>query len=162
MKFVIDLNSSSAHPKLSQLLRKGMADEFWQIDLFTTDGLSSGIRVSPVRRALPRQLQTQKLLLLGPVSMYGLRAANLSREFARYQSLPACATNQALHLGIRGQVSRNTLAHANAVCDWRIYADFAQVLITRARALYVDDNFGVELAQTVYALDATDRKSTRL
>jgi hypothetical protein len=59
------------------------------------------------------------------------------------------------HLGIRGQVSRNTLAHANSVRDWRIYADFAQVLISRARALYVDDHFGVELAQTVYALDAT-------
>ena len=59
------------------------------------------------------------------------------------------------HLGIRGQVSRNTLAHANTVRDWRIYADFAQVLITRARVLYADDNFGVELAQTVYALDAT-------
>src|SRR5712675_2220350 len=59
------------------------------------------------------------------------------------------------HLGIRGKVSRNTLAHANSVRDWRIYADFAQVLITRARALYADDSFGVELAQTVYALDAT-------
>ena len=59
------------------------------------------------------------------------------------------------HLGIRGQVSRNTLAHANSVRDWRIYADFAQVLITRARALYANDSFGVELAQTVYALDAT-------
>ena len=59
------------------------------------------------------------------------------------------------HLGIRGQVSRNTLAHANSVRDWRIYADFAQVLITRARALYADDSFGVELSQTVYALDAT-------
>ena len=59
------------------------------------------------------------------------------------------------HLGIRGQVSRNTLAHANSVRDWRIYADFAQVLITRARVLYADDSFGVELAQTVYALDTT-------
>jgi len=59
------------------------------------------------------------------------------------------------HLGIRGPVARNTLAHANSVRDWRIYADFAQVLITRARRLYVDENFGVELAQTVYALDAT-------
>jgi hypothetical protein len=59
------------------------------------------------------------------------------------------------HLGIRGRVSRNTLAHANSVRDWRIYADFAQVLITRARVLYADDSFGVELAQTVYALDAT-------
>jgi Domain of unknown function (DUF4372)/Transposase DDE domain len=63
--------------------------------------------------------------------------------------------NKLYHLGIRGQVSRNTLAHANSVRDWRIYADFAQVLITRARTLYVDENFGVELAQTVYALDAT-------
>lgn len=59
------------------------------------------------------------------------------------------------HLGIRGQVSRNTLAHANSVRDWRIYGDLAQVLITRARVLYADDSFGVELAQTVYALDAT-------
>jgi hypothetical protein len=63
--------------------------------------------------------------------------------------------NKLYHLGIRGQVSRNTLAHANSVRHWRIYADFAQVLITRARKLYVDENFGVELAQTVYALDAT-------
>jgi len=59
------------------------------------------------------------------------------------------------HLGIRGQVSRNTLANANSVRDWHIYADFAQVLITRARVLYANDSFGVELAQTVYALDAT-------
>ena len=47
------------------------------------------------------------------------------------------------------------MAHANSERDWRIYADFAQVLITRARALYVNDYFDVALAQTVYALDAT-------
>ena len=59
------------------------------------------------------------------------------------------------HMGIRGTVSRNTLAHANEIRDWRIYADFAQILIHRARTLYRDEAFGVELAQTVYALDAT-------
>lgn len=59
------------------------------------------------------------------------------------------------HLGIRGKVSRNTLAHANQVRDWRIYADFAQVLIAKARTLYVNDSIGVELDQTVYALDST-------
>ena len=59
------------------------------------------------------------------------------------------------HMVIRGQVSRNTLAHANEVRDWRIYADFAQILIHRARALYRDEDFGVALDQTVYALDAT-------
>lgn len=59
------------------------------------------------------------------------------------------------HMGIRGKVSRNTLANANMQRDWRIYADFAQVLILIARNLYIDDDFGVELKQTAYALDAT-------
>ncbi|MDE2322621.1 MAG: IS4 family transposase [candidate division NC10 bacterium] len=59
------------------------------------------------------------------------------------------------HMGIRGTVARNTLAHANETRDWRIYADFAQVLIRTARALYADETFGVEFDQTVYALDAT-------
>jgi len=58
-------------------------------------------------------------------------------------------------MGIRSHISRNTLAHANAMRDWRIYADFAQVLITVARDLYRDEPFGLELKQTVYALDAT-------
>jgi hypothetical protein len=58
-------------------------------------------------------------------------------------------------MGIRGKVSRNTLAHANQVRDWRIYADFAQALIPRARHLYAHDTFGVELNQTAYALDST-------
>ena len=59
------------------------------------------------------------------------------------------------HMGFRGKVSRNTLAHANEVRDWRIYADFAQILIARARHLYANDSFGVELKQMVYALDST-------
>jgi len=63
--------------------------------------------------------------------------------------------NKLYHMGIRGRVSRNTLAHANERRDWRIYADFAQVLIDQARRLYRDDDFGVELERTVYALDTT-------
>jgi hypothetical protein len=59
------------------------------------------------------------------------------------------------HMGIRGRVSRNTLANANSVRDWRIYADFAHLLIRQARALYRDDDFGLALQQTVYALDST-------
>jgi hypothetical protein len=59
------------------------------------------------------------------------------------------------HMGIRSRVSRSTLAQANENRDWRIYADFAQVLINTARQLYADDEFGVELDQTVYALDST-------
>lgn len=59
------------------------------------------------------------------------------------------------HLGIRGRVSRSTLAEANEQRDWHIYADFAMRLITTARKLYVHDHFGVDLAQTAYALDTT-------
>ena len=58
-------------------------------------------------------------------------------------------------MGIRGKISRSTLADANNTRDWRIYADFAQVLIHSARDLYVNDDFGLDLENTVYALDAT-------
>ena len=59
------------------------------------------------------------------------------------------------HMGIRGNIARSTLADANENRDWRIYADFAQVLIHTARGLYLHDDFGIELDQTVYALDST-------
>ena len=59
------------------------------------------------------------------------------------------------HCGIRGKVSRNTLAKANENRDWRIYADFAQVLISIAKELYANEEFGVQLKQTAYALDST-------
>ena len=59
------------------------------------------------------------------------------------------------HMGIRSGVSRNNLAHANETRDWRIYADFAQVLIKIARELYANDDFGLELKQAVYAFDST-------
>src|ERR1022692_1113342 len=59
------------------------------------------------------------------------------------------------HMGIRGRVSRSTLADANERHDWHIYADFSQTLITRARALYANDPFGAELQLSAYALDAT-------
>jgi len=59
------------------------------------------------------------------------------------------------HVGIRGNVSRSTLADANENRDWRIYADFAQVLIAEARGLYANEDFGIELDNTVYALDAS-------
>ena len=63
--------------------------------------------------------------------------------------------NKLYHMGIRGGVSRNNLSHANESRDWRIYADFAQVLIHQARKLYAEEDFGVELEETVYALDST-------
>jgi hypothetical protein len=74
------------------------------------------------------------------------------------RDIEACLRAQAsklYHLGIQGRVSRSTLADANEVRDWRIYADFAQSLIRIARRLYADEPFGVDLKETAYALDAS-------
>jgi len=74
------------------------------------------------------------------------------------RDIEAClraAPQKLYHMGIRSPVSRNTLANANQVRDWRIYADFAHGLIHEARNLYRNEPFGLELDQTVYALDAT-------
>jgi len=59
------------------------------------------------------------------------------------------------HMGLRGKVARNTLANANTVRDWRIFADFAHVLIGMARPLYAGEDLGFQLEQTIYALDST-------
>lgn len=63
--------------------------------------------------------------------------------------------SQLYHMGFRGGVSRNTLANANQQRDWRIYADFARLLIAQARALYQHDPFALELDQTIYVFDST-------
>jgi len=62
---------------------------------------------------------------------------------------------KAYHAGIRANVARSTLADANEKRDWRIWADFGKILIRTARELYADDDFGLELDQTVYALDSS-------
>jgi len=59
------------------------------------------------------------------------------------------------HIGIRGGISRNTFSNANKTRDWRIYADFAHALIKIARPLYSREDLGLELKNTVYALDAS-------
>ena len=74
------------------------------------------------------------------------------------RDIEACLRAQATkcyHMGLRGNVARNTLANANAVRDWRIYCDFAQSLIGIARRLYAEEPLGVDLKETVYALDSS-------
>ena len=74
------------------------------------------------------------------------------------RDIEACLRAQSdklYHMGIRSRISRSTLADANESRDWRIYAGFAQRLIAMARKLYIDEPFGVDLKETVYALDAT-------
>ena len=132
-----------------------MADECRTDDLLSTDGLSADSRF---RQCVERYDGNYKIKSFSCWDQFLCMAfAQLTyRESLR--DIEAClrATQPKLyHMGIRGKVSRNTLAHANEVRDWRIYADFAQVLIRQARQLYANDSFGIELDQTVYALDST-------
>jgi hypothetical protein len=71
------------------------------------------------------------------------------------ETCPWALERKLYHAVFRDKVSRSTLADANRAHDWHIFADFGQVLIGRARKLYADEPFGVELEQTVYALDST-------
>jgi len=74
------------------------------------------------------------------------------------RDIEACLSAQAsklYHMGFRAPIRRTTLSDANEARDWRIYADFAQVLIRQARKLYASETLGVELSETVYALDST-------
>ena len=88
----------------------------------------------------------------------------LSMSFAQMtyreslRDIEACLktmSSKLYHMGIRGNIARTNLARANENRDWRIYADFAQILIHQARKLYQNEDFGIELDQTVYALDAS-------
>src|SRR5207245_8408139 len=80
---------------------------------------------------------------------------DLSRKSPRHRSLLALRGKQALSHGFRGKVARSTLADANEAHDWRIFADFAQVLIHIARPMYSNESLGFDLDNTVYALDST-------
>jgi hypothetical protein len=74
------------------------------------------------------------------------------------RDIEACLSAQAsklYHMGFREPIRRSTLSGANEARDWRIYAEFAQVVIRQARKLYAAESFGVELTETAYALDAT-------
>ena len=110
------------------------------------------------RRCVQRYRGNHKIKSFSCVDQYRCMAfAQLTyRESLRDIEVCLRAQHSKLyHMGIRGGISRNTLSNANKTRDWRIYADFAQALIHIARKLYMDDDFGVDLNNTVYALDAT-------
>jgi hypothetical protein len=110
------------------------------------------------RRCIERYDGERKVKRFSCLDQYlSLAFAQLTwRESLR--DIEACLRAQSsklYHLGFRSTIARNTLANANAVRDWRIYADFAQHLIGIARQLYADDPLALELDDTVYALDST-------
>ena len=98
------------------------------------------VRTAFLRRAIP---------------VHGLRPADLPGKPARHQDLPLGPRIETLSHGLPPAVRRSTLADANERRDWRIHAALAQRLITQARTLYVDEELGLDLTNTVYALDST-------
>lgn len=110
------------------------------------------------RRIVSRYGGDQRVRTLNCAEQFRVLAfAQLTwRESLR--DIEACLSAQAgklYHMGLRDAVARSTLADANESRDWRIWADFAQVLIRKARRLYAADSLAVDLADTVYALDST-------
>ena len=152
--FFFDTNFRMSHTSSS--LQKEMTHGHWENHLCPTHGLSTRIRISD--NAFNDTTATTRSNSFSCWNQFLCMAfAQLTyRESLR--DIEAClrsAQRKLYHMGFRGNVSRNTLAHANQVRDWRIYADFAQILIGQARRLYANDSFGVELNQTAYALDST-------
>jgi hypothetical protein len=154
-KLFIDLKYFSFGCHSLALNYEEMVDEFWKNNIFSDHGLPAGIRIPTVRRAIFRQLQNQKFFLLGSVFKYGVRAAYLQRRLARYSGVLACGKTKDLSHGHSGQDFPQHAGPCQSDKRLAIYADFAQTLIKKARLLYADDSFGIELEQTIYALDAT-------
>src|ERR1039457_2233342 len=133
----------------------GVSDAFGEIDICAAHGTPSGEDLGAMRGALSGQPQDPELHLSGSISVHAFAQLTFRESLRDIEACLRSQTEKLYHMGIRGQVSRNTLANANATRDWRIYADFAQRLIGIARKLYINEPFGVDLANTAYALDST-------
>jgi len=120
--------------------------------------LMQHLPLTTFRRCVARYAGEHKVKRFSCLDQYLCMAfAQLTyRESLR--DIEACLRAQAsklYHMGLRSHVARNTLANANATRDWRIYCDFAQSLIAIARRLYAEEPLGIELKDSVYALDST-------
>jgi hypothetical protein len=149
----LDLNSDRSFCHPAGNLSAGGSDAHRETGLCSVDGTFAAHDLSSKCGALPWSSQSSALQLLGSISVDGLCATDVPRESARYRSLSSCAGFQALPLG--DSIDRSAQHSGQRQRDWRIYCDFAQSLIAMARRLYVNEPFGVELSETVYALDAT-------
>jgi hypothetical protein len=153
----IDFNRllvSRCHSTAFQLVPEAV-DESWPNHLLSARRLPSDLAVSNLRRSLPGNCYVKEFSCWD--QFHSLAFAQLTyRQSLRDIEACVCAQQPKLHhRGFRGPVSRYTSAHANEHRDWRVYADFAQILIATARDLYRDEPFGVELSETVYALEST-------
>jgi len=132
-----------------------MAHERGAHRLLAIDQLSSRPRVPSLGRASSGRPAGTTPHLLGSGSGVGLRPVDLSRELGDIEACLRSLLGKLCHLGFRGQVARSKLADANKSRDWRIFADFAHRLVATPRGLHVREPMGVELDQSLHALDST-------
>jgi hypothetical protein len=121
--------------------------------------LAAHLPLTTLRRCVARydgEYKVQRFSCLDQFLVMAFAQLTFRESLRDIEACLRAQTGKLYHLGIRGGIARNTLAHANAVRDWRIYADFAQRLIRLARQLYADEPLGVQIRETVYALDATN------
>src|SRR6266571_4171174 len=151
----LDLNCVETICDPASNLLVGGTHEFGQVGVCA---ITQHLPLTTFRRCVARYGGGHKVKSFSCLDHYLCMAfAQLTyRESLR--DIEACLRAQAgklYHMGIKSRVSRSTLADANESRDWRIYADFAQSLIAIARRLYAAESFGVDLNDTVYALDAS-------
>ena len=117
---------------------------------------SSSIKCLPqVCSALSRRALSEALQFSWSVSSRSICSAYPSRGLRDIESCLCAQNNKLYHMGIWSKISRSTLADANEQRNWSIHADFTQSLIKIARSLYAEEDLGIELNNTVYALDAS-------
>ncbi len=152
---LIDLKSfrSKSHPW--RKIPWGLSGVFRKSHLLSSDGISSSPCLSSVRGSLQRQLQSQGVTCLDQYCSMAFAQITYRESLRDIEACLRAQHGKLYHMGVRGPVSRNTLANANKVRDWRIYADLALSLIATARRLYSKEAFLDDLNETVYALDAT-------
>ena len=142
-------------------ISKEVAHVHRKIHLFASHGSLADAHLSAMCEPIPRRALCQTVPLFRPIPRHGFCATDFTRESSResLRDIEACLRahqNKLYHMGIRSTiVARNTLSKANEHRNWRIYADFAQSLIRTARPLYAEEDLGLDLDNTIYALDSS-------
>jgi hypothetical protein len=131
-----------------------MAGELRPDHLLSTHRALAKQGIPEVRGALPWRLLPEEILLLGSVLAMAFAQLTYRESLRDIEACLRAMGGKLYHMGFR-KVARSTLADANESRDWRIFADFAQVLIGIARPLYAHDPIGVDLNQGLHALDST-------
>ena len=148
-KIFFDLNDQLDFSHVFERLQKGVTNVFRKNGICSSYGISPNIRISKMCSTISWQLQSQRFFMLGSISLHGFCPTHLSFKSPRYRDLFTIDEKQ-------------TLPHGHSFSDCprhfvkrKQHTGLAQVLIHSARDLYINDDFGVDLANTVYALDAT-------